>query len=372
MAPTRILYIDDDDGIRRLVSRALKRKGYDVSVAASGSEGIAMVEAERFDLVAVDHYMPGLDGLATLEALRARPACPPIVYVTGSEESRIAVAALKSGADDYVVKAVGEDFFDLLASSFEQVLARAQMREGRERAEAELRLSNARLEALLTEVNHRVAHNLQMVMSFIALQSKTVSDPSAREALQQTQQRIATIAHVNRRLYTSNDVEHVQMDEYLDGLAKDLSSTWSSNAGARIVRASAPPINISTDKAVSLGMIVNEWVSNACKYAYNGEDGEVRIRLSLADGIVELMVEDDGTGWPEGTEAKGTGLGTKLITALARPHKAEVRYEQTHPQGPRPGTRAIIRMPLTSGEFRKADTAAASSSAEVATTETAA
>jgi FixJ family two-component response regulator len=62
--------------------------------------------------------MPGRDGLSTLEGLRALPDCPPMVYVTGSEESRIAVAALKAGAQDYVVKAVGEDFFDLLAQSF--------------------------------------------------------------------------------------------------------------------------------------------------------------------------------------------------------------------------------------------------------------
>ena len=93
MAPVRILYIDDDEGIRRLVARALARKGYEVSLAASGSEGLALVACDNFDLVAVDHYMPGMDGLQTLEALRALPACPPVVYVTGSEESRIAVAA---------------------------------------------------------------------------------------------------------------------------------------------------------------------------------------------------------------------------------------------------------------------------------------
>ena len=92
----------------------LARKGYDVTTAANGDEGIAMTASQAFDLVAVDHYMPGRDGLSTLEGLRALPDCPPIVYVTGSEESRIAVAALKAGAQDYVVKAVGDDFFDLL------------------------------------------------------------------------------------------------------------------------------------------------------------------------------------------------------------------------------------------------------------------
>ena len=351
MAPVRILYIDDDEGIRRLVARALARKGYEVSLAASGSEGLALVACDNFDLVAVEHYMPGMDGLQTLEALRALPACPPVVYVTGSEESRIAVAALKSGAEDYVVKSVGEDFFNLLASSFGQVLERAQLRQDRERAEADLRVSNARLEALLKEVNHRVANNLQMVMSFIALQSRALSDAGAREALQQTQQRIATIAHVNRRLYTSDDVEYVAIDEYLEGLAADLATTWSTGDGLRNVRAEAPRLKISTDKAVALGMIVNEWVSNACKYAYDGSAGDVRILLSIDGMTLELAVEDDGVGWPEGGAVRGTGLGTRLISALARPHHAEIRYEKTHPEHRMPGTRAVAKLPLAKADL---------------------
>lgn len=343
---TQILYIDDDEGIRRLVARALGRKGYDVALAASGADGIAMVEAGAFDLVAVDHYMPGLDGLGTLEALRALPGCPRVVYVTGSEESRIAVAALKAGADDYVVKTIGEDFFDLLASSFDQVLDRAQLRRDREQAEADLRASNARLEALLKEVNHRVANNLQMVMSFIGLQSKTVKDSAARDALRQTQQRIATIAQVNQRLYTSDDVEFVAMDDYLGSLATDLASTWSSGERVRAVSVRAPSMKISTDKAVALGMIANEWVSNACKYAYPDGGGEVRILLSEGESALELIVEDDGAGWTGSGEVRGTGLGTRLIDAMARSHRAAVRYEQTHPGRESPGTRAIMALPL--------------------------
>ncbi|APW74200.1 response regulator [Sphingopyxis granuli] len=351
---SHILYIDDDDGMRRLASRALGRKGYDVSLAANGAEGVDMAKATAFDLIAVDHYMPGQDGLATLEALRSLPACPPVVYVTGSEESRIAVAALKSGADDYVVKSVGEDFFDLLASSFGQVLERAQLRRAREEAEAELRASNARLEALLKEVNHRVANNLQMVMSFVALQSKNLSDPGAREALQKTQQRIATVAQVNRRLYTTNDVEFVAMDDYLSGLATDLSDTWSNGTGERRVSTSAEALKVATDKAVALGMIANEWVSNACKYAYPaGEAGEVRIMLNrLGASTVELAVEDDGAGMPSDGIARGTGLGTRLIEALARTHKATVRYAPVHTARDNPGTRASISIELRSHELK--------------------
>ncbi len=352
--PTHILYIDDDEGIRRLVSRALMRKGLEVSVAASGGEGVAMARTTHFDLIAVDHYMPGQDGLATIEALRTLGDCPPLVYVTGSEESRIAVAALKAGADDYVVKSVGEDFFDLLASTFAQVLDRAQLRRARELAEAELRASNARLEAMLKEVNHRVANNLQMVMSFIALQSKSLPDAGAREALQKTQQRIATIAQVNRRLYTTDDVEFVAMDDYLAGLADDIGSTWSTASARRTVVAAVDPIRLSTDKAVALGMIANEWVSNACKYAYgDAENGEIRLYLrQTGDREIELSVEDEGPGMPANGAVKGTGLGTKLIDALARTNKADVRYGAVSDAGARPGMRASITLKLQAKDVR--------------------
>ncbi|MBE1529865.1 two-component sensor histidine kinase [Sphingopyxis sp. OAS728] len=340
--------------MRRLASRALARKGFTVSLASGGGEGVEQAKTADFDLIAVDHYMPGLDGLATLEALRALPGCPPVVYVTGSEEGRIAVAALKAGADDYVVKSVGDDFFDLLVSSFEQVLERAQLRRARVEAETELRASNARLEALLKEVNHRVANNLQMVMSFVALQSKTLADPAAREALQKTQQRIATVAQVNRRLYTTDDVEYVAMDDYLGGLADDLSATWSTGARARRVIADVEPLRVATDKAVALGMIANEWVSNSCKYAYGeDEDGEIRISLRRnGASSIELVVADEGAGMPVDGAARGTGLGTRLIEALARTHKSDVSYGSFDPSRNKPGTIATIALQLRPSEIK--------------------
>jgi DNA-binding response OmpR family regulator len=117
----RVLYIDDDEGLCRLVTRALSRKGFDVVSAGSGQEGVALVMREPFDLVAVDHYMPGRDGLATLAELTAILNCPPVVYVTGSDEGKLAVAALKAGAQDYIVKSADVDFVNLLASTFSQV-----------------------------------------------------------------------------------------------------------------------------------------------------------------------------------------------------------------------------------------------------------
>jgi two-component sensor histidine kinase len=339
----KILYVDDDEGLRRLALRQLGRRGFDVTLAASGGEGVDRVRAERFDLVAIDHYMPGQDGLATLSALHAIPDCPPVVYVTGSEETRIAVAALKAGAADYVVKSVGDDFFDLLATTFHQTLEKVGLRSAKEAVEAELRASNARLETLLREVNHRVSNSLQLVSAFVHMQASALEDDSAKTALTETQQRIQAIAQVHRRLYSSGDVELVSMDDYLRALVAELEQTFSTPMSPRRLKLDAQPIRLKTDRAVSLGVIVNELVSNACKYAYAPDvGGEVRISLARAgEQGFRLSVEDDGEGLPTDGSIRGTGLGTKLIRAMASSLHAQISYDTTHR-----GVRAIVEAPV--------------------------
>jgi two-component sensor histidine kinase len=339
----RLLYIDDDAGLRRLAARALARRGFDVTPAEDGAAGVALAGERDFDVIAVDHYMPGMDGLETLARLRELPGAPPVVYVTGSEEGRIAIAALKAGAADYVVKTVGEDFFDLLASALESVLDRAALEQAKAQAEEELRASNARLAALLHEVNHRVANSLQLVSALVQLQAAALDDSVARAALEDTQSRIAAIAQVHRRLYTSSDVESVDMREYLGALVDELSQTFSSTSAPRHLKLVAEPIRLATDRAVSLGVIVNELVSNACKYAYSpNAAGEIRIVLEReGDSFFVLMVEDDGCGMAPAEAPKGTGLGTRVIKAMAQSLQSRVTYDADHA-----GVRATLRAAL--------------------------
>lgn len=338
-AGMRVLYIDDDAGLCRLATRALERLGYTVTTATSGAEGTAKAAAGDFDAIAVDHYMPGQDGLTTLEALRALPAAPPVVYVTGSEESRIAVAALKAGAVDYVVKSVGEDFFALLDTAFTQARARRGLEAAKAAAEADLRRSNERLETLLREVNHRVANSLQLVSAFVQMQSSALTDRAAKAALQDTQRRIEAIAQVHRRLYTGDTLDTVAMDDYLAALLAELEEAWSTPTARRSLRLVSEPIAMTTDRAVSLGVIVNELVSNACKYAYApGAPGEVRVALARdGEGRFRLCVEDDGCGIDPAAAPRGTGLGTKVIGAMAKSLQATLRYDPDHS-----GVRAVL------------------------------
>ena len=340
----RLLYIDDDVGLCRLIQRRLERRGFSVACANSGAEGIAKAEAAPFDVIAIDHYMPGQDGLEAMQTLLALPDGPPIVYVTGSDESRIAVAALKAGAADYVVKTASDDFIDLLASALTQAVAQVKLTRERDAAAEALVATNERLEAivarqtvLLREVNHRVANSLQLVSSLVHMQANAVADEASRSALRDTQARIGAIMQVHKRLYTSEDVEQVDIAEYLRGLVDELGQSLSAG-GCRPILLEADPVKLSTDKAVALGVVVAELITNACKYAYADKAfGEVRVRFTTnGEGVAELAVEDDGVGLPaEGLKAKGTGLGQTVIAAMGRSLGSTVAFDPAHPKGAR-------------------------------------
>ena len=334
----RLLYVDDDEGLCRLVARALGRRGLDVDTCTDPREAVTRLGQGAVEVVVVDHYMPGQDGLETLAQINGLPQAPPVVYVTGSDESRIAIAALKAGAADYVVKTGSDDFTDLLFTAVRQAVERERMRRGRDAAEQALKDANATLEAvverqqvLLREVNHRVANSLQLVSSLVHMQAGALKPGEAREALKDTQARISAIMQIHRRLYTSDDVERVDMGEYLRGLVYELETSLPAAGAERAIRLEAAPLELATDKAVSLGVIVAELVTNAYKYAYAPDRaGEIRIRLVEQGPRVCLSVEDDGEGMVDGGAPKGTGLGRKVIAAMAASLATKVEFDPSH------------------------------------------
>ena len=210
------------------------------------------------------------------------------------------------------------------------------------RANKDIRTARDRAETLLREVNHRIGNSLQLASSFIAMQARAVKGDSAKAALRGTQSRLEAVAHIHRSLYTSDDVTTVDLHEYLAGLVEALQGSLAPYPGGPRLSFKAEPLRAPTDRAVSLGVILAELVTNAVKYAYPPDcGGEIRVRL-LAPGDRRgvLIVEDDGQGMGEGP-AKGTGLGKRIIEAMAANLSARMEYDDKEP-----GVRARLAFQL--------------------------
>jgi two-component sensor histidine kinase/ActR/RegA family two-component response regulator len=346
--PRNVLYIDDDEGLRTLVQRGLGREGIKVVPAADGESGLKALDAEEFDVVAVDLYMPGLSGIETIERINQIPNHPPVVVVTGAEDSRMAVAALKAGAFDYVVKDIHGEFIYLLKASLQAAVDSMRLRRAKEAAEAEVREARDRFEALaaerallMREVNHRVGNSLQLISSILTLQANASGKTDVRDALVDATGRVLAVAQLHRRLYTSNDVQSVAVDQYLTALVEDLRRSAESNGLAQLTL-SCQPISIDPDRAVAIGVIVNELVMNALKYAYPGEKGPIRVDVKDSDGSrAVLTVEDDGVGTMPRADPKSTGLGQRIVRAMGEKLGARIEHDGSHS-----GTRVVVSFEL--------------------------
>lgn len=347
---TRILYIDDDAGIGRLVQKHLSRYGYAVEIAVNGDDGLRLLDEQTFDLVALDHYMEGQDGLTTLAEIRKRPNAPPVVYVTGTTEGRVAVAALKAGAADYVIKDVSGTFLPLLRAAIESSLAARELRLLREAAQAEVREARDKFEALanerallMREVNHRVSNSLQLAVSLLNMKAHAQSNPDVKDALLAAGSRVAAIGQVHRRLYNSTDVQAVALGDYLRMLMDDISRAMEDEADGQVTL-TTDEMMTTPDRAVAVGMIVTELVLNARKHAYADGKGPIRVILRQKDAKSAILtVEDEGIGLPsdEQLKTKRGGLGRTIVQAMV----SKLDAIETRPSVPR-GTRFVFEFGL--------------------------
>lgn len=329
---TRVLYIDDDVPLAHLVKRSLGRSNHEVIHVHDMGLAVEKLQSETFDVVVLDHYLSNMTGLDILRQFRELGILTPVVYVTGSSEARIAVEALKNGASDYVIKNASEDFLSLLSDAVVNTVSNARLRKAKELADEETRRAKERAEALLAEMNHRVANSLALVTSLLRLQAASAQHEETRLVLQETQSRISAIAGMHRSLYSNDKISSVDMKPYIAALVGDLSETVRGVNSRLQMTVDLDDIELPADKAVSVGMIVTELATNALKYAYpEGEQGEIRVIFRKVDeSNARLAVEDDGAGLSSSTEAKPgnhkTGLGTRIVRSMAEAIGGGIQY----------------------------------------------
>jgi two-component sensor histidine kinase len=338
-----ILYVDDDEGLVRLAHKTLSRIGCTVLHAPDHETGLARLAQGGISVIILDHYLQGTTGLAFLQAMHERGIEVPVVYVTGSSEATVAIEALKAGAEDYVIKTVGEDFWTLLISAVKQALDNAELRAAKRQAEQEIIEAKERAEILLAEVNHRVANSLALVAALIRMQASSSPEPAVKAALSETQARISAIAGMHRSLYTSEDVRIVEMNRYLSTLVSELAESLEKGRRRSRIISQLDHIDLASDRAVSVGMIVTELLTNAIKYAYPPEsEGEIRVILKRqGNGDAVLSVEDDGIGFSGTDTSSGTGLGSRIVASMAKTIGGGISYVPRER-----GTRAEVHIEL--------------------------
>lgn len=182
----------------------------------------------------------------------------------------------------------------------------------------ELDTKNKQNELLLKEIHHRVKNNLEMVKSLIALQSAKLEDGASKEAMLASQNRVQSMGIIHQKLYQGENLGSIEMKDYFMNLGEGVLDTFNAEDKVKIVCA-MDDLNLDVDTAVPIGLIVNELLTNALKYAFpEGTQGKINISLSKENDELLLKVSDNGIGKTKGAKPKGTGFGTQLIQLLTQ------------------------------------------------------
>lgn len=195
----------------------------------------------------------------------------------------------------------------------------------RKKAEQQIRDSLEEKEVLLKEIHHRVKNNLQIISSLLHLQAARLDDETLLNAFEDSQHRIRSMALIHEELYKSADLARIDFRGYVERLVDNLVDAFG--VGGRIsVTLDMDTSLLTIDRAIPMGLIVNELVSNALKYAFpDGRRGEVRIELRIGPNsdAFSLSVIDDGVGTPADISLDTPdSLGLRLVSSLVGQLKA--------------------------------------------------
>ncbi len=203
------------------------------------------------------------------------------------------------------------------------------------RNEVLLQRALAHQEVLAREISHRVKNSLSLVAALLSMQGRAAEDPDVRQALSDAQARVHAIAQVHDRLWRREGVSAVNLAEFLGELCDHLRL---SAPGHELV-CDVTSIVVTTDQAVSLGLLTNELVTNALKYAYPGGSGRVTLSVERVDADrLCLQVADSGVGLAGSAEVSpGGGLGRRIISSLSRQLGGRPQWQDAEP-----GTRFVL------------------------------
>jgi two-component sensor histidine kinase len=223
-----------------------------------------------------------------------------------------------------------------------KVLVCAQDITEQKRTQLALESALAEKTILLKEIHHRVKNNLAVVSSLLSMKADAVANPAARLALEESRQRVHSMALIHEHLYGNDRLDRINFAEYAAQLVGGLHVAVPAEPERIAIELALESIELAIEQAVPCGLILNELLTNAFKYAFRGRArGRIAVSFRESDsGIGELSVEDDGVGFPADQLTNGKSLGLRIVEVLARQLDATLSNE------PCSGTRMVLRFPI--------------------------
>lgn len=251
-----------------------------------------------------------------------------VLTTTASEVNKgnITLRSKISGIDDIAI--LGSTFDKMLDSIEENI---NNLDKKVEEKTKELSGSLEEKEVLLKEIHHRVKNNLAMTINLIKLQKSKIEDEKTKDILVDIQERIFTMELLHRKLYESKDLNSIPFKKYVEELCSDLNKTYSNSRDIKIT-CDIEDININIEYALPCGIIITESLTNAYKYAFEGNTGEISISFKKNKNNCNLIIKDNGKGLPKDIDINKTkSLGLRLVSSITKGQlhgNFEYKYEK--------------------------------------------
>lgn len=201
----------------------------------------------------------------------------------------------------------------------------------KKKTETEIVESLKEKEVLLKEIHHRVKNNLQVISSILNLQSSFINDKQTLDILEESRNRIRTMAIIHENLYQTTNFSSISFTSYLENLCHNLVASYHLYSGKVKLRMEMEKIDLVLDQAIPCGLLVNELITNALKYAFpGGMEGEIYVRLENKQERLRLIIEDNGVGVPGDIDILDSdSLGLQLVSTLVEQLEGEIQVENS-------------------------------------------